>query len=88
MLGKFQLLIKRYAGAIVSNYMYKLKLGDRVQFKHIKFNVKKQYPFTGIKTVRAGSADRLLLARSGHRRTHAEIHRPSAPPVLTIIIPR
>jgi len=51
MLGKFQLLIKRYEGAAVSQYMYRLKLGDKVRFKHIKFNVKKQYPFPGVRTI-------------------------------------
>eukprot|EP00967_Tisochrysis_lutea_P136639 scaffold243950_cov35-Tisochrysis_lutea.AAC.1 len=56
MLGKFQLLIKRYEGAAVSQYMYRLKLGDKVRFKHIKFNVKKQYPFPGVRTVRATPA--------------------------------
>ena len=62
--GKFQLLIKVYrswgnphfahsyrpAGA-VSNYIDNLKIGDKAKFKHISFNVKVPYPFTGIKSI-------------------------------------
>lgn len=64
MLGKFQLLIKRYPAwgdpsfihnykppGVMSNYIHGLKVGDSVRFKHIPFNVKKQYPFTGVRTI-------------------------------------
>jgi ferredoxin-NADP reductase len=64
MLGKFQLLIKRYPAwgdpsfvhnykppGVMSNYIHNLKVGDKVRFKHIPFNVKKQYPFTGVRTI-------------------------------------
>ncbi len=64
MLGKFQLLIKRYPAwgdpsfihnykppGVMSNYIHSLKVGDSVRFKHIPFNVKKQYPFTGVRTI-------------------------------------
>lgn len=64
MLGKFQLLIKKYPAwgdpsyvnnykppGKMSNYVHNLKVGDHVRFKHIPFNVKKQYPFTGVRTI-------------------------------------
>ena len=64
MLGKFQLLIKRYPAwgdpsfacnykppGTMSNYIHGLSVGSAVRFKHIPANVKKQYPFTGIKTI-------------------------------------
>ena len=59
MLGKFELLVKRYPAwgspsfphnykppGKVSNYIHSLEIGAMVQFKHIAFNIKKQYPFT------------------------------------------
>ncbi|KAK3279055.1 hypothetical protein CYMTET_13041, partial [Cymbomonas tetramitiformis] len=62
MKGKFQVLIKRYqewgdpahqhsykpAGA-VSNYVHSLKLGDEMNFKLIRANVKLQYVNNGVK---------------------------------------
>jgi len=64
MLGKFQLLIKRYPAwgsptfpqnykppGVMSNYIHNLKVGATVRFKHIAVNIKKPYPFTGIKTI-------------------------------------
>jgi hypothetical protein len=30
----------------VSNYIHSLEVGAVVKFKHIAFNIKKQYPFT------------------------------------------
>jgi cytochrome-b5 reductase len=51
MLGKFEILVKRYEGGAVSQYLHKLKVGDRVSFKHIAANVKRQYPFEGAKTI-------------------------------------
>jgi len=50
MLGAFQLLIKRYPKGVVSQYLHDLPLGAKVGFKHIKFNVKEQYPFPGKQT--------------------------------------
>lgn len=64
MLGKFQLLIKRYPAwgspnfpqnykppGKMSNYIHDLAVGSRVRFKHISFNIKKPYPFTGVRTI-------------------------------------
>jgi len=51
MLGKFEILVKRYDGGAVSQYLHGLEPGkDSVEFKHIKFNIKSQYPFEGKKT--------------------------------------
>jgi hypothetical protein len=60
MLGRFQLIVKRYPAwgspsfvhnykppGKVSNYIHSMELGAMVKFKHISFNVKKPYPFTG-----------------------------------------
>jgi len=51
MLGKFELLVKRYDSGAASQYLYGLKPGDAVEFKHIKFNIKSQYPFEGKSTI-------------------------------------
>jgi len=64
MLGRFQLLIKRYPAwgephfpanyrppGVMSNYIHNLSTGAKVRFKHIALNVKKQYPFEGVKTI-------------------------------------
>jgi cytochrome-b5 reductase len=45
MRGKFQLLIKRYEGGLVSSFIHSLPVGEKVQFKHVAFNIKLQYPF-------------------------------------------
>ena len=37
MMGKFQLLIKRYEGGAASSYVHGLALGDSVMFKHIPY---------------------------------------------------
>jgi len=50
MLGKFELLVKRYDGGAVSQYLHGLTVGEMVEFKHIPFNIKAQYPFEGKKT--------------------------------------
>lgn len=50
MKGKFQLLIKRYQEGCVSSYIDEAAIGAEINFKHITFNVKKQYPF-GVKTL-------------------------------------
>jgi cytochrome-b5 reductase len=49
--GRFQLLVKRYAQGAVSQYLHGLELGAKVSFKHIIFNVKRQYPFEPAKTI-------------------------------------
>ena len=49
--GRFQLLVKRYAQGAVSQYLHGLKPGAMVSFKHIIFNVKRQYPFEPAKTI-------------------------------------
>eukprot|EP00924_Labyrinthula_sp_SR-Ha-C_P016048 augustus_masked-scaffold_4-processed-gene-17.9-mRNA-1 protein AED:0.05 eAED:0.05 QI:0/0/0/0.5/1/1/2/0/314 len=43
--GEFELLIKIYPDGKMSNYLNDLPVGEKVMFKHIKFNVKTQYPF-------------------------------------------
>ena len=47
LVGRFELLVKRYEGGAASQYLQSLPLGSPVEFKHIKFNVKEQYPFPG-----------------------------------------
>jgi len=43
--------VKRYPSGIVSQYLHRLSVGEEVGFKHIKFNVKEQYPFEGKNTI-------------------------------------
>lgn len=45
MVGEFELMVKIYPEGNLSQHMDKMKVGDEMEFKHIKFNVKKQYPF-------------------------------------------
>lgn len=45
MVGKFQMVIKVYEGGKISKHMEKMSIGDAMDFKHISFNVKMQYPF-------------------------------------------
>lgn len=49
--GKFSLLIKRYADGAASQWLQGLDIGETVDFKHIKFNLKAQYPFDGTDTL-------------------------------------
>ena len=49
--GSFDLLVKRYDGGAVSTWLHELPLGSMVGFKHIKFNIKAQYPFEGAKRI-------------------------------------
>ena len=51
MLGKFELLVKRYDSGAASQWLHALPIGSNVAFKHIKFNIKAQYPFEGKKTI-------------------------------------
>ena len=50
MLGKFELIVKRYDGGAVSTFLHEAALGAQVEFKHIKFNIKAPYPFEGKST--------------------------------------
>lgn len=45
MVGKFQLVVKIYQMGKMTGYLKDLPLGSTVDFKHIPFNVKVQYPF-------------------------------------------
>jgi cytochrome-b5 reductase len=45
-IGSFQLLVRGYAAGGLSQTLTSLNPGDTMSFKHIQFNVKKQYPFT------------------------------------------
>ena len=45
MLGAFQLMVKVYPDGAMGNQLARLAVGDSVDFKHIPFNVKVQYPF-------------------------------------------
>ena len=45
MVGEFELMVKIYPNGNLSKHMESMKVGDMMDFKHIKFNVKKQYPF-------------------------------------------
>mmetsp|Transcript_98172 Transcript_98172/g.184624 ORF Transcript_98172/g.184624 Transcript_98172/m.184624 type:complete len:301 (-) Transcript_98172:121-1023(-) len=45
LVGKFQLAIKVYEGGKMSNHILKMPIGGTLDFKHIPFNVKIQYPF-------------------------------------------
>jgi len=44
MVGEFQLMVKVYDGGL-SKHMDQMSVGDTLDFKHIAFNVKTQYPF-------------------------------------------
>merc|ERR1712232_906425 len=44
MLGQFQLMVKVYPEGNMSQHLDKLEIGKSVDFKHIPFNVKVQYP--------------------------------------------
>ena len=45
LLGSFDLMVKIYPDGEMSQQMEQLELGDLLDFKHIPFNVKQQYPF-------------------------------------------
>mmetsp|Transcript_15450 Transcript_15450/g.39854 ORF Transcript_15450/g.39854 Transcript_15450/m.39854 type:complete len:299 (+) Transcript_15450:30-926(+) len=51
MLGKMELLVKRYEGGAASQWLHDLPVGSAVDFKHIKFNIKEQYPFDGKQSI-------------------------------------
>ena len=43
--GRFEIVVKRYEGGAVSQYLHSLPLGARVPFRHTRVCVKAQYPF-------------------------------------------
>ena len=43
--GAFELLVKVYDGGALSQQLATMALGATMDFKHIPFNVKRQYPF-------------------------------------------
>merc|ERR1712087_772574 len=45
LVGKFQMVIKVYAGGKMSTHIQNMAIGGSLEFKHIPFNVKIQYPF-------------------------------------------
>lgn len=45
MLGAFQLMVKAYPDGAMSQQLARLPIGATIDFKHISFNVKLQYPF-------------------------------------------
>jgi len=45
--GCFDLMVKIYEQGVVSQWLNNLQVGSMVGFKHIKFNIKSQYPFEG-----------------------------------------
>lgn len=46
-LVRFELLVKRYDGGVVSQHLHGLQIGSRVAFKHVHSNLRAQYPFAG-----------------------------------------
>ena len=51
MLGAFEIMVKVYPDGAMSQHIAKLPIGASLDFKHIKFNVKLQYPFNAQKVV-------------------------------------
>ena len=47
--GKFELMMKVYPGGKLSQHLDTMPIGESVDFKHIPFNVKIQYPFNKAK---------------------------------------
>jgi cytochrome-b5 reductase len=45
LIGKFELMVKIYPDGKLSQHMCNMPIGDTIDFKHINFNVKIQYPF-------------------------------------------
>lgn len=45
MKARFEIMVKRYPGAAVSQYLHGVPLGSNVAFKHTKACIKLQYPF-------------------------------------------
>ena len=43
--GSFRLLVKVYEHGVASQYLAQMEVGETVEFKHIAFNIKAQYPF-------------------------------------------
>jgi len=51
MLGAFELMVKTYPDGTLSRHLSSLAIGASLEFKHIPFNVKVQYPFGARKLV-------------------------------------
>jgi len=51
LVGQFELLVKVYPDGKMSQHLATLPLGQPVDFKHIEFNVKIQYPFNNAKKI-------------------------------------
>jgi len=49
--GSFDLMVKIYEKGVVSQWLNNLEIGAQVGFKHIPFNIKSQYPFSGKKKI-------------------------------------
>ena len=45
MVGKFELMVKIYEKGKMGQHLDSMEVGDFLDFKHIPFNVKVQYPF-------------------------------------------
>ena len=45
MVGQFELMVKVYAEGALSSFLARADVGTAVDFKHVAFNVKTQYPF-------------------------------------------
>ncbi len=43
--GSFRLLVKVYEQGVASQHLARMEVGETVEFKHIEFNIKAQYPF-------------------------------------------
>jgi hypothetical protein len=76
LLGKFQLLVKRYKGGCVSGFLHELPVGGAALFKHIKFNIKLQYPFLNVPSI-DGSVDGSIPVKAISQ--HPFLNEPSIP---------
>ena len=90
MRGKFELLVKRYPNGAVSSYLHALPLGAKVGFRHIRFNLKAQYPFDGKKTftmICGGTGiTPMFQVRAQPRASSRETPPPPPPPPATLPI--
>ena len=51
LMGRFQLLVKRYAGGVASPFLWALPVGARVSFCHTLPTPRAQYPFEGKRSI-------------------------------------
>ena len=82
MVGKFELLVKRYPDGAASEWLHGLELGSMVAFKHIKFNIKARNPLLPApRPCRRPPACPQLMpsrARVGRRSTRSKARRSSS----------